>query len=209
MSRPTWDPARLQVHFTYGAFTLFGWTFQTILLCTCNATLRSRNPIPQAEWFSLFRVRSPLLTESQLIYAPQDTEMFHFSWCRPVHLCIQCTVAGQTPAGLPHSEIPGSKCAYHSPRLIAINYVLHRLLSPRHPSCARIRLTGSKPSFSVVVVFLPRLCNCQRTISTRRRSPVRRKPRRQIVWTRAFGAWPVGGRAWNRTRDLVLIRDAL
>ena len=27
-----------------------------------------------------FRVRSPLLTESLLIYIPHATEMFHFAW---------------------------------------------------------------------------------------------------------------------------------
>jgi hypothetical protein len=37
---------------------------------------------------------------------------------------------------LPHSEIPGSSCAYHYPRLIAVSHVLHRLRMPRHPSYA-------------------------------------------------------------------------
>ena len=35
--------------------------------------------------------------------------------------------------GLPHSEIPGSKLAHSSPRLIAACHVLHRLYMPRHP----------------------------------------------------------------------------
>ena len=42
--------------------------------------------------------------------------------------------------GLPHSEIAGSKPVDGSPKLIAVFRVLHRLLMPRHPSCARIRL---------------------------------------------------------------------
>ena len=37
---------------------------------------------------------------------------------------------------LSHSEIPGSKRVYRSPRLIAVSHVLHRLLAPRHPLCA-------------------------------------------------------------------------
>jgi hypothetical protein len=78
-----------------------------------------------------------------LISFPRGTEMFHFPRYRPVRLCVQRTVAGQTPAGLPHSEIPGSTRAHRSPGLIAVSHVLHRLLVPRHPSCARIRLTGS------------------------------------------------------------------
>ena len=38
--------------------------------------------------------------------------------------------------GLPHSDIPGSKLAYSSPRLFAVNRVLHRHTVPRHPPCA-------------------------------------------------------------------------
>ena len=78
-----------------------------------------------------------------LISAPRGTEMFHFPRCRSARLCIQRAVMGQTPIGFPHSEIPGSKPARGSPGHIAASRVLHRLLVPRHPSCARIRLTGS------------------------------------------------------------------
>ena len=37
---------------------------------------------------------------------------------------------------LPYSEISGSKCMCHSPKLIAAYHVLHRLSNPRHPPCA-------------------------------------------------------------------------
>jgi hypothetical protein len=40
----------------------------------------------------------------------------------------------------PHSEISGSKGISASPELIAAYYVLHRLLTPRHPSNALIIL---------------------------------------------------------------------
>lgn len=46
------------------------------------------------------------------------------------------------PAGLPHSEIRGSKDACSSPRLIAASHVLHRLPAPRHPPCALLRLAS-------------------------------------------------------------------
>src|SRR5579859_6422976 len=46
-----------------------------------------------------------------------------------------------TPAGLPHSEIPGSKRACRSPRLIAACCVLHRLSVPRHPPSTLSNLT--------------------------------------------------------------------
>ena len=86
--------------------------------------------------FGLLRVRSPLLAESRLISSPQGTEMFHFPWCRPCHLCVEWQVVpGGT--GLLHSETHGSEatCAY--PWTIAACRVLHRSPSPRHPSCAQ------------------------------------------------------------------------
>src|SRR6266446_5228816 len=48
-----------------------------------------------------------------------------------------------TPAGFPHSDIPGSKLVCSSPRLIAAYHVLRRLLVPRHPPCALSSLTGN------------------------------------------------------------------
>ena len=53
-------------------------------------------------------------------------------------------------AGLPHSETCGSKPVDGSPQLVAVFRVLHSLLMPRHPSCARIRLAirCSLPSFA-------------------------------------------------------------
>ena len=44
--------------------------------------------------------------------------------------------SGMSQSGFPHSEIPGSKPACGSPRLIAACHVLHRLLAPRHPPYA-------------------------------------------------------------------------
>ena len=41
-----------------------------------------------------------------------------------------------TPSGFPHSETAGSKPAYGSPALIAVNYVFRRFRMPRHPSYA-------------------------------------------------------------------------
>ena len=48
---------------------------------------------------------------------------------------------GMTPVGFPHSDIAGSKCACHSPTLIAACYVLPRLPMPRHSPCALSNLT--------------------------------------------------------------------
>eukprot|EP00831_Metopus_contortus_P001738 TRINITY_DN1062_c0_g1_i7.p1 TRINITY_DN1062_c0_g1~~TRINITY_DN1062_c0_g1_i7.p1 ORF type:complete len:127 (-),score=9.73 TRINITY_DN1062_c0_g1_i7:1-381(-) len=55
-------------------------------------------------------------------------------------------------AGLPHSEIPGSKDACSSPRLIAACHVFHRLQVPRHSPYALITLTS--PMYSALIPCL-------------------------------------------------------
>ena len=60
----------------------------------------------------------------------------------PFHtLWIGVWMTGVLPAGFPHSEISGSKDICSSPKLIAAYHVFHRLLVPRHPPYALIRLT--------------------------------------------------------------------
>src|ERR1041384_2260587 len=71
-----------------------------------------------------------------VIYFPPGTEMVHFPGLAHARLCIQRAVTGVYPVGFLHSEIPGSKPACGSPRLIAACHVLHRLLAPRHPPYA-------------------------------------------------------------------------
>ena len=58
-----------------------------------------------------------------------------------VWLWIHHTVTAYCAAGLPHSEICGSKAICASPQLIAACHVLHRLLMPRHSPCALVHLT--------------------------------------------------------------------
>jgi hypothetical protein len=67
-----------------------------------------------------------------------------------------------TRAGLPHSEIFGSKDVCSSPKLIAACHVLHRLLAPRHPPYALCNLTKKhgKDASSTSV-----LLSCQRASS--------------------------------------------
>src|SRR4030095_13345699 len=50
---------------------------------------RPYNPIVQARWFGLVRVRSPLLAESLLFSLPGGTEMVHFPPLSSLCLCIQ------------------------------------------------------------------------------------------------------------------------
>ena len=59
-----------------------------------------------------------------------------------IYLFIQYMMHELLSCGLLHSDIPGSKCACHSPRLFAAYRVLLRLLMPRHPPCALISLNS-------------------------------------------------------------------
>ena len=101
----------------------------------------SYNPRKQAFWFGLFPFRSPLLRKSIFLSLPPGTEMFQFPGSTSCTLCIQMHVLFQYEQWVPHSEIPGSKFTYNSPRHIGVSPVLHRLLVPRHPPCALIHLT--------------------------------------------------------------------
>jgi hypothetical protein len=67
--------------------------------------------------------------------------MVHFPGLTRTDLRIQSAVTWFYQDGFPHSEIPGSKPACGSPRLIAACHVLLRLLAPRHPPYALSSLT--------------------------------------------------------------------
>ena len=104
--------------FPYGAVTRSGSPFQAL-------------PVPLDRATGLFRVRSPLLTESRLMSVPPATEMFQFAGfaSRPYEFRSRYPSRG----GLPHSETRGSPIARISPGLFAACHVLHRLSVPRHP----------------------------------------------------------------------------
>ena len=61
----------------------------------------------------------------------------------PFHtLCIGVWMTEVFSAGFPHSDISGSMDICSSPKLFAAYHVFHRLLVPRHPPCALLRLTN-------------------------------------------------------------------
>ena len=68
--------------------------------------------------------------------------MFQFSGFPPYTYLIQYTVHSSPLCGFPHSDIPGSRLIYSSPRLFAVNRVLRRLLMPRHSSYALLSLNN-------------------------------------------------------------------
>ena len=72
--------------------------------------------------FSLFRFRSPLLSESLLFSLPVGTEMFHFPTFPPTALCVQAEVAGHdsswvSPFGNPRitARLPTSRGLSQAP----------------------------------------------------------------------------------------------
>ena len=72
--------------------------------------------------------------------------MFQFRRFPSYAYFVQRRMTGYCPAGLPHSEIPGSMDICSSPRLFAACHVLLRLLMPRHSPCALSSLTCSSQS---------------------------------------------------------------
>ena len=71
------------ISFAYRIVTFCDRPFQAVQLeLDCSLVpikgRRDRNTLVHAPGFRLFRFRSPLLTESQLISFPLGTEMFHF-----------------------------------------------------------------------------------------------------------------------------------
>ena len=91
--------------------------------------------------FGLVPFRSPLLGESLLLSSPGGTEMFQF----PPFAPRMSRGGGIAAAGLPHSDIRGSRDICSSPRLFAACRVLLRLREPRHPPCALVRSVFSFP----------------------------------------------------------------
>ena len=77
-----------------------------------------RLPAITHDWFSLFRVRSPLLTESLLFSLPVGTEMFHFPTFPLPALYIQAGVTRlhEAPSGVSPFGHPRIKARLSAPR---------------------------------------------------------------------------------------------
>ena len=140
MSRPTLDTAmstRLSLTGLSPSLVSFP---KTVLLNLLNQ-FRGPNPEMHASRFGLFRFRSPLLTESHVVFSSSgylDVSVhrvpFHTLW-------IGVWMTEVFSAGFPHSDISGSMDICSSPKLFAAYHVFHRLLVPRHPPYALISIT--------------------------------------------------------------------
>ena len=116
---------------------------KTVLLNLLNQFC-GPNPGMHASRFGLFRFRSPLLTESHVVFSSSGYLDVSVHRVPLLTLCIGVRILEVCSSGFPHSEISGSKDICSSPKLFAAYHVFHRLLVPRHPPCALISLTTAR-----------------------------------------------------------------
>ena len=135
MSRPTLDPAMsTRLSLTGLSPSLAG--FPKTILLNLSDQLRGPNPGMHAFRFGLFRFRSPLLTESLVVFSSSgylDVSVHRVPFLK---LCIGVRILEVCSSGFPHSDISGSLDICSSPKLFAAYHVFHRLLVPRHPPYA-------------------------------------------------------------------------
>ena len=107
MSRGTLDPALSgRLSLTGLSPSLAGFP-KTILLRLMNQ-FRGPNPGMHASRFGLFRFRSPLLTESHVVFSSSgylDVSVHRVPF---LNLCIGLRITEVCSVGFPHSEISGS-----------------------------------------------------------------------------------------------------
>ena len=132
MLRVTQDATRLGQDGAYRAFTVFGGVFQRLPLSCRLATAWSYNP-GAAETAPVWALPRSLATTCGITFVFFSCGYLDVSVPRVRPICM---VAGLLPAGLPHSDIPGSRIICISPGLFAAYHVLHRLREPRHPPSA-------------------------------------------------------------------------
>ncbi len=147
MSRGTWEYCKkVTKPFAYGAITLYGDPFQrpSARLVICNfpadpqlgqaishdtgkATPAGLTPYR----FGLFRVRSPLLTESLLFSLPEGTEMVHFPSFASTELCVHSGMVGHDPYRVsPFGNLRIKAC-------VQLPEAFRSLPRPSSPLCAK------------------------------------------------------------------------
>ena len=141
MSRGTLDPALLtRLSLTGLSPSLAG--FPKTILLNLSDQLRGPNPGMHAFRFGLFRFRSPLLTESLVVFSSSGYLDVSVHRVPLLTLCIGVRILEVCSSGFPHSDISGSKDICSSPKLFAAYHVFHRLLVPRHPPYALSSMTN-------------------------------------------------------------------
>ena len=142
VSRVSWysGSCHARLPFVYGAFTLSGWLSQNH---STRLTRQSCSPNPgvRALRFGLFRVRSPLLTESHVVFSSSGYLDVSVRRVPLPALWIGAGMHEGFSCGFPHSDTSGSKGICPSPKLFAAYRVFRRLLVPRHPPYALSSMT--------------------------------------------------------------------
>ena len=136
--------------FTYGAFTLFGWSSQIHSVSSVRLRMRSE---PRDARIPVWALSISLAATLEIDFSFFSSGYLDVSVHRvPSHtLWIHVWVTEVCSAGFPHSDICGSMAICASPQLFAAYHVFLRLLVPRHPPCALGRLTFP------LLAFLPSL----------------------------------------------------
>ena len=142
--------------FAYGAFTLSGWLSQNHSAKLFRSIMQSEPHGARTMVWALPRSLAATygidvsFSSSGYLDVSVHRVPFHTLWIGVwIHEVFSC--------GFPHSDIHGSKDICSSPWLFAAYHVFHRLLVPRHPPCALLRLTSSQSrsdcSSSVKTIF--------------------------------------------------------
>ena len=137
VSRVSWYSGSCYVisRFTYGAFTLFGRSFQDRSVTINKSRMQSEPLSARTEVWAL-SVSLAATSEITVVFSSSgylDVSVHRVPF---VTLWIHVTIHEGFSCGFPHSDICGSMCICHSPQLFAAYHVFHRLLVPRHPPCA-------------------------------------------------------------------------
>ena len=130
----------LVFRFMYEAFTLSGRLSQNLSITINQYVSQSE---PQIARNLVWALSLSLAATKEIDVSFSSSGYLDVSVPRvpPAWLCIHHTVVKVCLTGFPHSEICGSLDICSSPQLIAAYHVFLRLLVPRHPPCALIRLT--------------------------------------------------------------------
>ena len=143
--------------FAYGAVTLSGWLSQNHSASSCESIMRSE---PRNARIPVWALPVSLAATPGIDFSFSSSGYLDVSVHRVpfLTLWIGVRMTGVCPAGFPHSDISGSLDICSSPKLFAAYHVFHRLLVPRHPPCALLRLTcqtAEKISDFRVVFYAP------------------------------------------------------
>ena len=143
VSRVSWySGSRLaDSSFAYGAFTLSGWLSQNHSAIVGKSLLRSE---PHGARTMVWALPVSLAATPGIDVSFFSSGYLDVSVHRvPLHtLWIGVWIHEGCSCGFPHSDICGSLDICSSPQLFAAYHVFLRLLVPRHPPCALLRLTN-------------------------------------------------------------------